>query len=98
MVDFSKRRLLATVASGRQRTLLHDDGRHALCRANRRRRDVSGRRAQRTLRRWLHTIERKCVSLRGSSDGQRFLVITPEETASNAAISVVLNWPSALRN
>jgi eukaryotic-like serine/threonine-protein kinase len=33
-----------------------------------------------------------------SSDGQRFLVITPEETASNAAISVVLNWPSALRN
>jgi Tol biopolymer transport system component len=33
-----------------------------------------------------------------SADGQRFLVITPEETVSNAAISVVLNWASALRN
>jgi dipeptidyl aminopeptidase/acylaminoacyl peptidase len=33
-----------------------------------------------------------------TADGQRFLVITPEETTSNAAISVVLNWASALRN
>jgi len=33
-----------------------------------------------------------------SADGQRFLVITPEETASSAAISVVLNWTAALRN
>lgn len=33
-----------------------------------------------------------------SADGQRFLVITPEETASSSAISVVLNWASALRN
>jgi Tol biopolymer transport system component len=33
-----------------------------------------------------------------SADGQRFLVITPEETASSAAISVVLNWAAALRN
>ena len=33
-----------------------------------------------------------------SADGQRFLVITPEESASSAAISVVLNWASALRN
>ena len=33
-----------------------------------------------------------------SPDGQRFLVITPEETASSTAITVVLNWPAALRN
>jgi len=33
-----------------------------------------------------------------SANGQRFLVITPEETTSSAAISVVLNWASALRN
>jgi serine/threonine protein kinase len=33
-----------------------------------------------------------------SEDGKRFLVITPEETVSTNAISVVLNWASALRN
>jgi len=33
-----------------------------------------------------------------SPDGQRFLVIQPEETTSSAAISVVLNWAAALRN
>lgn len=32
-----------------------------------------------------------------SADGQRFLVITPDETASTTAISVVLNWTAALR-
>jgi Tol biopolymer transport system component len=33
-----------------------------------------------------------------SADGQRFLVITPEETASTTAISVLLNWTAALRD
>ena len=32
-----------------------------------------------------------------SADGQRFLVITPQETASSAAISVVLNWQEELK-
>jgi hypothetical protein len=33
-----------------------------------------------------------------SADGQRFLVITPEETAAANAITVILNWDGALRN
>jgi eukaryotic-like serine/threonine-protein kinase len=33
-----------------------------------------------------------------SADGERFLVITPEETGSTTAFAIVLNWTAALRN
>jgi hypothetical protein len=98
MVDFSKRRRPAPVATGREGTLLitAEGGLAAVP-------IVAGETIQAGDPTALFDVSFVPSGVNAypyavSADGQRFLVITPEETASSAAISVVLNWAAALRD